>query len=64
MFRSKRHSSKSHTTKQAEPTRNPASNFAGRVGQWSANHWKTAVFAWLIFVVAAVVGGNFVGTKR
>ena len=24
MFRSKRHSSKSHTTKQAEPTRNPA----------------------------------------
>ena len=39
-------------------------NFAGRVGQWSANHWKTAVLAWLIFVVGAVFVGNMVGTKQ
>ena len=43
MFRSKRQSTKSQTTKRTETTRSPAHNFAGRVGQWSANHWKTAV---------------------
>ena len=42
----------------------PAQNFAGRVGQWSANHWKTAVLAWLVFVVGAVMVGSMIGTKQ
>jgi RND superfamily putative drug exporter len=33
------------------------------MGRWSANHWKTAVFGWLAFVVASFVIGNAVGTK-
>src|SRR3954454_18726615 len=34
------------------------------MGRWSASHWKTAVFGWLAFVVAALVIGNVVGTKQ
>jgi RND superfamily putative drug exporter len=34
------------------------------MGRWSASHWKTAVFGWLAFVVAAVAIGNVVGTKN
>jgi len=52
-----------HSNKRPETTRNPAQNFAGRVGQWSANHWKTAVLAWLVFVVGAVMAGSVIGTK-
>jgi RND superfamily putative drug exporter len=33
------------------------------MGRWSANHWKTAVFGWLAFVIASVVIGTAVGTK-
>ncbi|MBD0348570.1 MAG: MMPL family transporter [Thermoleophilia bacterium] len=33
------------------------------MGRWSANHWKTAVFGWLAFVVASVAIGSAVGTK-
>ncbi len=33
------------------------------MGRWSANHWKTAVFGWLAFVIAAFFIGNAVGTK-
>ncbi len=40
-----------------------SNNFAARMGRWSANHWKTAVFGWLAFVVAAFVIGNTVGVK-
>ena len=40
-----------------------SNNFAARMGRWSANHWKTAVFGWLAFVVAAFVIGNAVGVK-
>ena len=39
-------------------------NFAARAGRWSAAHWKTAVFGWLAFVVAAFVVGNLVGTRQ
>jgi hypothetical protein len=28
-------------------------NVAARMGRWSASHWKTTVFGWLAFVVAA-----------
>src|SRR3954451_1379200 len=34
------------------------------MGRWSANHWKTAVFGWLAFVIAAVAIGNVIGTKQ
>ena len=40
-----------------------SNNIAARMGRWSANHWKTAVFGWLAFVVAAFAIGNAVGTK-
>ena len=41
-----------------------SNNLAARMGRWSAGHWKTAVFGWLAFVVAAVMIGNVVGTKN
>jgi len=34
------------------------------MGRWSASHWKTAVFGWLAFVIAAFYIGNVVGTKN
>jgi uncharacterized membrane protein YdfJ with MMPL/SSD domain len=40
-----------------------SNNIAARMGRWSASHWKTAVFGWLAFVVAAVVIGVAIGTK-
>jgi RND superfamily putative drug exporter len=33
------------------------------MGRWSANHWKTAVFGWLAFVLASFFIGQTVGTK-
>ncbi len=39
-------------------------NIAARAGRWSAAHWKTATFAWLAFVVAAVALGSIVGAKK
>jgi uncharacterized membrane protein YdfJ with MMPL/SSD domain len=36
-------------------------NLAGRAGKWSAEHWKKALFGWLVFAVAAMVVGNVVG---
>src|SRR5262249_25732236 len=41
-----------------------STNRAARRGRWSASHWKTAVFGWLAFVVAAVMIGQVVGTKN
>ena len=42
-----------------------SNNIAARMGRWSASHWKTAVFGWLVFVVAAFYVGNMmVGTKQ
>jgi uncharacterized membrane protein YdfJ with MMPL/SSD domain len=40
-----------------------STNIAARMGRWSASHWKTAVFGWLAFVVAAFAIGNVLGTK-
>src|SRR5687768_311968 len=42
-------------------TRKP-SNLAARMGRWSADHWKTATFGWLAFVVVAFALG-MAGTK-
>ena len=39
------------------------SNLAARMGRWSADHWKTAVFGWLAFVLAAFAVGGAVGTR-
>jgi uncharacterized membrane protein YdfJ with MMPL/SSD domain len=41
-----------------------STNLAARMGRWSAGHWKTAVFGWLAFVIAALALGNVVGTKQ
>jgi uncharacterized membrane protein YdfJ with MMPL/SSD domain len=42
-----------------------AMNVAGRMGAWSAAHWKTAVFGWLACVVVlAYVGNALVGFKQ
>jgi uncharacterized membrane protein YdfJ with MMPL/SSD domain len=37
-----------------------AMNIAGRMGHWSATHWKTAVFGWLACVVLFFAFGNLV----
>jgi uncharacterized membrane protein YdfJ with MMPL/SSD domain len=37
------------------------SNFAARVGKWSATHRRTAILGWILFVVLAVVVGGAVG---
>src|SRR6185312_16370203 len=42
----------------------PSRNIAARMGRWSANHWKTATFGWLAFVLAAFAIGNALGTKQ
>ncbi|HEY2219311.1 MAG TPA: MMPL family transporter [Gaiellaceae bacterium] len=41
-----------------------SNNLAARMGRWSAGHWKTAVFGWLAFVIAALAIGMQVGTKQ
>ncbi|MDP9259663.1 MAG: MMPL family transporter [Actinomycetota bacterium] len=38
-------------------------NLSARVGRWSAQHRKIAIFGWLAFVVAAFALGSAVGTK-
>jgi RND superfamily putative drug exporter len=40
-----------------------SNNFAARMGRWSANHWKTAVFGWLAFVAASFAIATAVGTN-
>ncbi|NUU22348.1 MAG: MMPL family transporter, partial [Streptomycetaceae bacterium] len=39
-------------------------NLAASMGGWSARHRKTAVFAWLLFVVLSVVIGSMAGSKE
>ncbi len=41
-----------------------SNNIAARMGRWSASHWKTAVFGWLVFVIAAFMIGDKVGTQN
>ena len=38
-------------------------NLAARMGRWSADHWKTATFGWLAFVLVAFALGGLAGTK-
>src|SRR5262245_53354288 len=37
------------------------SNLAARAGRWSAQHRKTAVLGWIVFVVLAVLVGGRIG---
>ena len=39
-------------------------NLAGRMGRWSAQHRKTAIFGWLAFVVVAFAAGILSGTTK
>ncbi len=39
-------------------------NLAARAGRWSAQHRKTAILGWLLFVVLATVVGGNVGQKN
>jgi uncharacterized membrane protein YdfJ with MMPL/SSD domain len=41
-----------------------SNNIAARMGRWSASHWKTAVFGWLVLVAVAFYAGNMIGTKN
>jgi RND superfamily putative drug exporter len=38
--------------------------FAARMGRWSAQHRKKAIWGWIAFVVIAFVVGNMAGTKQ
>ena len=38
-------------------------NLAARMGRWSAQHWKTATFGWLAFVLVAFGLGGMAGTR-
>jgi uncharacterized membrane protein YdfJ with MMPL/SSD domain len=38
-------------------------NLAARAARWSAEHWKTAVSAWLAFCVVAIALGSVAGTR-
>jgi uncharacterized membrane protein YdfJ with MMPL/SSD domain len=40
-----------------------SNNLAARMGRWSANHWKSATFGWLAFVLVAFALGGMAGTK-
>ncbi len=40
-----------------------SNNLAARMGRWSADHWKTATFGWLAFVLVAVALGGMSGQK-
>jgi uncharacterized membrane protein YdfJ with MMPL/SSD domain len=46
------------------PLRAMPTNLPGRVGRWSAQHRKTAIFGWLAFVAAALALGTAVGTTQ
>ena len=37
-----------------------SNHLAARMGRWSASHWKTAVFGWLVLVAALF----YLGGKR
>ena len=42
---------------------NETKNFAARMGRWSAQHRKKAIFGWLAFVVLSFVIGGAIGVK-
>jgi uncharacterized membrane protein YdfJ with MMPL/SSD domain/dienelactone hydrolase len=47
----------------AAPDAAKATNLAGRMGRWSSEHRKTAIFGWLAFAIGALAIGTLLGTK-
>jgi uncharacterized membrane protein YdfJ with MMPL/SSD domain len=45
------------------PHSNQSRSIALRMGRWSADHWKTATFGWLAFVIVAFGLGGLAGMK-
>ena len=43
---------------------NQSRNLAARAGRWSAQHRKTAILGWILFVVLATVVGGRVGLNE
>jgi RND superfamily putative drug exporter len=41
-----------------------AMNLAARAARWSAAHWKTAAFGWIVLAVAAVIAGSLAGAHK
>jgi uncharacterized membrane protein YdfJ with MMPL/SSD domain len=41
-----------------------SNTFAGRMGRWSAQHRKKAIWGWIVFVVVAFAIGGAVGTQK
>jgi uncharacterized membrane protein YdfJ with MMPL/SSD domain len=68
MFRTKRRSRRSDESgaPAGAPTASSAQsrNLAARMGRWSADHWKTATFGWLAFVLVAFALGRIAGTEE
>ena len=42
----------------------PAHNVAARMARWSAHHRKTAIFGWLVIVLAVFMLGQSIGTQQ
>ena len=42
----------------------PAHNVAARMARWSAHHRKTAIFGWLVIVLAVFMAGQSIGTSQ
>ena len=42
----------------------PSRNIAARAGRWSAQHRKSAILGWILFVVLATIVGGKVGTDQ
>jgi RND superfamily putative drug exporter len=57
MFRSEQRTPRSNQSPPAAPR-----NLAARMGRWSADHWKTATFGWIAFVLLAFALGSMAGT--
>src|SRR5215470_13836811 len=47
-----------------EPPEVHTNTFAARMGRWSAQHRKKAIWGWIAVVVIAFVAGNMAGTKQ
>ena len=55
------HSGPSFLPPQELPT--VQDNFAARMGRWSAQHRKKAIFGWIAFVIISLVVGGALGVK-
>jgi hypothetical protein len=51
----------SYSVRTLEEPAMQSRNLAARAGRWSAQHRKTAIIGWILFVVLAVVVGGKIG---